>query len=406
MKKTTLYLLFIFIFSCNSFEDNKADIINLMINEVTYLSSDKLEGRETGTEGELLAAKYISTKFEEYGLIRKGTDGFFQKFEASIKENPHSNTIKRKIEATNVVAYKDNQAKETIIIGAHYDHIGYGNFGSLYDGENEIHNGADDNASGVSIMMNLAKSLNKHNKYNYLYIGFSGEEYGLFGSSYYAKNPTIDLEKVRFMINFDMVGRLNNDKTLAINGIGTSSYWDQLINNSNTFDFKLKTTESGIGPSDHTSFYLQDIPSIHFFTGQHEDYHKPSDDVEKINFEGMYEVFKYVENIIVSSSEIKEFDFVQTKSDSTTTPMFKVTLGVMPDYMFDGEGMRIDGISKGKTAEKYGFLKGDIVIKMGDLEVVDMMGYMKGLSMYEKGDSTTVKVLRDKSKINIPIIFQ
>ena len=377
-----------------------------MINEVTYLSSDKLEGRETGTEGELLAAKYISTKFEEYGLIRKGTDGFFQKFEASIKENPHSNTIKRKIEATNVVAYKDNQAKETIIIGAHYDHIGYGNFGSLYDGENEIHNGADDNASGVSIMMNLAKSLNKHNKYNYLYIGFSGEEYGLFGSSYYAKNPTIDLEKVRFMINFDMVGRLNNDKTLAINGIGTSSYWDQLINNSNTFDFKLKTTESGIGPSDHTSFYLQDIPSIHFFTGQHEDYHKPSDDVEKINFEGMYEVFKYVENIIVSSSEIKEFDFVQTKSDSTTTPMFKVTLGVMPDYMFDGEGMRIDGISKGKTAEKYGFLKGDIVIKMGDLEVVDMMGYMKGLSMYEKGDSTTVKVLRDKSKINIPIIFQ
>ena len=406
MKKTTLYLLFIFIFGCNSFEDNKADIINLMINEVTYLSSDELEGRETGTEGELLAAKYISTKFEEYGLIGKGTDGFFQKFEASIKENPHSNTIKRKIEATNVVAYKDNQAKETIIIGAHYDHIGYGNFGSLYDGENEIHNGADDNASGVSIMMNLAKSLNKHNKYNYLYIGFSGEEHGLFGSSYYAKNPTIDLEKVRFMINFDMVGRLNNDKTLAINGIGTSSYWDQLINNSNTFDFKLKTTESGIGPSDHTSFYLQDIPSIHFFTGQHEDYHKPSDDVEKINFEGMYEVFKYVENIIVSSSEIEEFDFVQTKSDSTTTPRFKVTLGVMPDYMFDGEGMRIDGISKGKTAEKYGFLKGDVVIKMGDLEVVDMMGYMKGLSMYEKGDSTTVKVLRDKSKINIPIIFQ
>ena len=406
MKKTTLYLLFIFIFSCNSFEDNKADIINLMINEVTYLSSDELEGRETGTEGELLAAKYISTKFEEYGLIAKGTDGFFQKFEASIKENPHSNTIKRKIEATNVVAYKDNQAKETIIIGAHYDHIGYGNFGSLYDGEDEIHNGADDNASGVSIMMNLAKSLNKHNKYNYLYIGFSGEEHGLFGSSYYAKNPTIDLEKVRFMINFDMVGRLNNDKTLAINGIGTSSYWDQLINNSNTFDFKLKTTESGIGPSDHTSFYLQDIPSIHFFTGQHEDYHKPSDDVEKINFEGMYEVFKYVENIIVSSSEIEEFDFVQTKSDSTTTPRFKVTLGVMPDYMFDGEGMRIDGISKGKTAEKYGFLKGDVVIKMGDLEVVDMMGYMKGLSMYEKGDSTTVKVLRDKSKINIPIIFQ
>ena len=264
----------------------------------------------------------------------------------------------------------------------------------------------DDNASGVSIMLNLAKSLNKVKDYNYLFIGFSGEEHGLFGSSHYAKNPTIDLENVRFMINFDMVGRLNTEKTLAINGIGTSSYWDQLINNSNTFDFKLKTTESGIGPSDHTSFYLQDIPSIHFFTGQHEDYHKPSDDVEKINFEGMYEVYKYVESIIISSTEIENFDFVETKSDSTTSPRFSVTLGVMPDYMFDGEGMRIDGVSKEKTAEKYGILKGDIVIKMGDLEVKDMMGYMKGLSMYEKGDSTTVQVKREKKTLDIPIIFQ
>ena len=193
---------------------------------------------------------------------------------------------------------------------------------------------------------------------------------------------------------------------MAINGIGTSNYWDQLINNSNTFKFKLKTTESGIGPSDHTSFYLQDIPSIHFFTGQHEDYHKPSDDVEKINFEGMYEVYSYVEDIIISSTEIEDFGFVQTKSDSTTSPRFSVTLGVMPDYMFDGEGMRIDGVSKEKTAEKYGILKGDIVIKIGDLEVKDMMGYMTGLSMYEKGDSTTVKVQREDVQLDIPIIFQ
>ena len=406
MKKSIIYILFIAALACNSSDDNRADIIKQMVDEVSYLSSDELEGRETGTEGEMKAAEYISSKFLEYGLIGKGTEGFLQTFEASIKENPHSNAIKKKIKATNVVGYLDNNQKETIIIGAHYDHIGYGDFSSLYDGEREIHNGADDNASGVSIMLNLAQSLNKVKNYNYLFIGFSGEELGLFGSSHYAKNPTIDLENVRFMINFDMVGRLNTEKTLAINGIGTSSYWYQLINNSNTFDFKLKTTESGIGPSDHTSFYLQDIPSIHFFTGQHEDYHKPSDDVEKINFEGMYEVYKYVESIIISSTEIENFDFVETKSDSTTSPRFSVTLGVMPDYMFDGEGMRIDGISKEKTAEKYGILKGDIVIKMGDLEVKDMMGYMKGLSMYKKGDSTTVQVKREKKTLNIPVIFQ
>ena len=405
MKKTIFYILFLSISSC-SIDADKDSIINKMIDEITYLSSDSLEGRETGTAGEKLAAEYISSKFKEYGLIGKGTDGYLQSFEASIKENPHTNTIKKKIQATNVVGYIDNNQEETIIIGAHYDHIGYGDFSSLYDGEREIHNGADDNASGVSIMINLAKSLNKVKEYNYLFIGFSGEEHGLFGSSYYAKNPTIDLEKVRFMINFDMVGRLNDENTLAINGIGTSNYWDQLINNSNDYNFKLKTTESGIGPSDHTSFYLQDIPSIHFFTGQHEDYHKPSDDVEKINFEGMYEIFKYVENIIISSTEIENFDFVQTKSDSTTSPRFSVTLGVMPDYLFDGEGMRIDGVSKEKTAEKYGIQKGDIVIKIGDLEVKDMMGYMKGLSMHEKGDSTTVIVNRNNKKIKFSIVFQ
>ena len=406
MKKTIIYTLFLIFSSCTLSNQNKEETINKMIDEVTYLASDELEGRETGTDSEKLAADYISSKFNEYNLIEKGTQGYLQYFDATIKENPHTQTIKKKIKGINVVGYIDNSQDETVIIGAHYDHLGYGHFGSLYDGEKEVHNGADDNASGVSIMINLAKTLNKIKEYNYLFIAFSGEEHGLFGSSFYAKNPTIDLKDVRFMINFDMVGRLNEDKTLAINGIGTSSYWDELINDANIYNFKLKTTESGIGPSDHTSFYLQDIPSIHFFTGQHEDYHKPSDDVEKINFEGMFEIYNYVKNIISSSTKIENFDFVQTKSDSTTTPRFNVTLGVMPDYLFDGEGMRIDGISKGKTAEKFDILKGDIVIKIGDVEVPDMIGYMEGLSKFEKGDSAVVKIKRGEETISKSIVFQ
>lgn len=377
-----------------------------MIDEVTYLASDALEGRETGTDSEKLAAKYISSKFEEYNLTKRGQEGYLQYFEATIKENPHTQSVKRKITGINVVGYIDNKQQQTIIIGAHYDHLGYGHFGSLHDGEKEVHNGADDNASGVSILINLANSLTDIKNYNYLLIAFSGEEHGLFGSSYYAKNPTIDLEKVRFMVNFDMVGRLNKENTLALNGIGTSSKWEDLINDANKFDFKLKTTESGIGPSDHTSFYLQDIPVIHLFTGQHEDYHKPSDDVEKINFNGMYKIHEYVKEIIVKSIEIDDFDFQKTKSDTTTAPRFKVTLGVMPDYLFDGKGMRIDGVSKGKTAEKFGILKGDIVVKIGDIDVNDMMGYMKGLSKFEKGNSTVVKINRQGKIIDIPIIFQ
>ena len=403
-------ILIYFILISSAFSQNDRQFIKQIKNDVKFLSSDKLEGRKSGTIGEKKAYSYIIKRFKDLGLLPKGEDNYKQAFSVSKNKIKYSdlNTpifFDSLVYATNVIAYKDNSALKTIVIGAHYDHIGYGVESSLTPDLNIVHNGADDNASGVALLLYLAEIINNKN-YNYLYIAFSGEEEGLWGSSYFTKNPTIDLNTVSCMINLDMVGRLDKKSTLAINGTGTSKEWDSLIDKSNTYSFDLVKSESGLGASDHTSFYLQDIPSIHFFTGQHEDYHKPSDDVEKINFEGMYEVFKYVENIIVSSSEIEEFDFVQTKSDSTTTPRFKVTLGVMPDYMFDGEGMRIDGISKGKTAEKYGFLKGDVVIKMGDLEVVDMMGYMKGLSMYEKGDSTTVKVLRDKSKINIPIIFQ
>tara|TARA_B110000263_G_scaffold104307_1_gene91080 strand:- start:3848 stop:5068 length:1221 start_codon:yes stop_codon:yes gene_type:complete len=406
MKKTIISILFIIFSNFILIAQNKQEIINKMIDEVTYLASDALEGRETGTDSEKLAAKYISSKFEEYNLTKRGQEGYLQYFEATIKENPHTQSVKRKITGINVVGYIDNKQQQTIIIGAHYDHLGYGHFGSLHDGEKEVHNGADDNASGVSILINLANSLTDIKNYNYLLIAFSGEEHGLFGSSYYAKNPTIDLEKVRFMVNFDMVGRLNKENTLALNGIGTSSKWEDLINDANKFDFKLKTTESGIGPSDHTSFYLQDIPVIHLFTGQHEDYHKPSDDVEKINFNGMYKIHEYVKEIIIKSIEIDDFDFQKTKSDTTTAPRFKVTLGVMPDYLFDGKGMRIDGVSKGKTAEKFGILKGDIVVKIGDIDVNDMMGYMKGLSKFEKGNSTVVKINRQGKIIDIPIIFQ
>ena len=406
MKKTFISILLFIFLDLSLFEQTKEEIINNMIDEVTYLASDKLEGRATGTKSEKLAAKYISGKFKEYNLKSKGEKGYLQYFDAKIKENPHTQRIKKKITGMNVVGYLDNKQKETIIIGAHYDHVGYGSFGSLYDGEKQVHNGADDNASGVSLLINLASSLQEIKDYNYLFIAFSGEEHGLFGSSYYAKNPTIDIKKVRFMINFDMVGRLNKERALAVNGIGTSSKWKYLLDNSNKYNFKLKTSESGIGPSDHTSFYLQDIPSIHFFTGQHEDYHKPTDDVEKINFEGMFLIHEYVKDIILRSTKIKEFDFQETKSDSTVAPKFTVTLGVMPDYLYDGVGMRIDGISKGKTAEKYGVKKGDIVLQINEHEVADMMGYMKALSQFEKGDAAVLKLDRNGKTIKKDIIFQ
>ena len=200
--------------------------------------------------------------------------------------------------------------------------------------------------------------------------------------------------------------RLNKENQLAINGVGTSTYWQALLDSSNSFDFDLKLSSSGTGGSDHTSFYLQNIPVLHFFTGQHEDYHKPSDDADKINFEGMYKILIYVKSIIINSQEITDFDFKETTSDESRPPKFSVTLGVMPDYLFDGEGMRIDGVSKNKTASKYGIKKGDIVIKMGEFEIIDMMSYMKALSKFNKGDSTRIGLNRDNKIIELDVVFQ
>ncbi|MCB0754855.1 MAG: M28 family peptidase, partial [Flavobacteriales bacterium] len=245
---------------------------------------------------------------------------------------------------------------------------------------------------------------NKNN--NYLFIGFSGEDRGLWGSNFFTKEPTLSLEDVNYMINMDMVGRLNEEKKLAINGTGTSPVWKETLEKLTNGRFDLVLSESGVGPSDHTSFYLKDIPVLHFFTGQHEDYHKPSDDVEKINFEGMEMIGNYIFSIISELDDDGELAFTKTKEeDQANTPKFSVTLGVVPDYLFDGQGMRIAGVKEGRTADNAGLLEGDIVIKMGDIEVVDMMSYMKGLSSFKEGDKTTVVVKRGDEELKKKVKF-
>jgi Zn-dependent M28 family amino/carboxypeptidase len=316
--------------------------------------------------------------------------------------------VVKEIRGNNVVAFLDKGSENTVVIGAHYDHLGMGSESSLHRGEAQVHNGADDNASGVAVMVELAERLkNQPSTNNYLFIAFSGEEKGLWGSNYYCKNPTYPLEKVNYMINMDMVGRLKEERTLAINGVGTSPAWMPALEGIAIDSIEIVTTESGVGPSDHTSFYLQDIPVLHFFTGQHEDYHKPSDDVEKINVEGMLSVTDYISELIVALDDDGKLEFTKTKDqDNDDTPRFTVTLGVIPDYLFSGNGMRIDGVSEGKVAEKAGIQKGDVVIQMGDVEVTDMMSYMDGLGKYTSGDSASVTVQRGEEQLQFDIVFE
>lgn len=377
--------------------------------DVEILAADDMEGRETGTPGEMKAAQYIVKRMEAIGLSAKGdSTSYLQHYTKQIKTNPHDDIPAADdpvIDGYNVVGYIDHSAEKTIVLGAHYDHLGYGGEGSLHDGEKAIHNGADDNASGVAAILRMAKELkgNKYADHNYMFIAFSGEEKGLWGSNYFAKNPTIAKDKINMMVNLDMVGRLNEDRQIAIHGVGTSPSFDATLDNENTYNFKVTKQLSGVGPSDHTSFYLADIPVLHFFTGQHEHYHKPGDDSHLVNYDGIVDISSFIIDIVESVDA--PLEFTKTKDESAETPDFKVTLGVIPDYLFSGKGMRIDGVRDGRPAGNAGLLKGDIVQKMDTLEIVDMMSYMKALGVFEPGSTVEVMVDRAGEVIKKEVTF-
>lgn len=535
-------LLFFLLVSTTTFgqrlrKDDKQIIKNLQTT-ITYLASDKLEGRRTGTKGAALAYHYLADQFKSIGLTPKGDgDSYLQKFDidegkqilpatalsinkhnlvhgkdyillsaspngtvkgmaspsikesgspwfwnmdelfASAKGNPHfdmdaaiakrTNKMKSRgataviaysngnedselkfegkskdplfpipviylnskeaksflqdatafMELTltvdigkkersghNVIGFLDNGAPYTIVIGAHFDHLGYGqDHNSLWTGKPEIHNGADDNASGTALVLEMAKMLkgSKYNNKNYLFICFSGEELGLFGSKYFTEHPTVPLDKIDYMINCDMVGRLNTTKqTVIIGGYGTSPVWGKILPEK-TRSFTVTFDSSGIGPSDHTSFYLKNIPVLFFFTGTHADYHKPTDDVEKINFVGELRIIKYIYDVLKSTDKTDKLVFTKTKEPAMENrPGFSVTLGIMPDYTSNTRGLQIDGVIDGKIASKAGMQTGDVITQIGGIKVNDIQDYMKALSTFKKGDAAKVTILRkDKEKV-------
>jgi hypothetical protein len=308
----------------------------------------------------------------------------------------------------NVAGLINNGAKQTVVIGAHFDHLGYGeDHNSLYAGnEPQIHHGADDNASGTAALIVLTKVLkNRGNKnFNYLFVAFSGEELGLYGSKYFVEHAPIDLKNVRYMINMDMVGRLNDSThAITLGGFGTSPTWGKIIA-LNEMGFAIKVDSSGSGPSDHTSFYKKDIPVLFFFTGTHSDYHKPTDVADKINHQGILSITHLVEQII-SKSVLEEMVFTKTREVSMGKSSFKVTLGIMPDYTYSGEGVLAEGVSENKPAKKAGILAGDVLLQLGDYKFSDVQGYMKVLGKFNKGETTTVTLKRGNKTIQLEITF-
>ena len=528
---------------------SKADqttVTNLQAH-ISYLASDKLEGRRAGTNGEKLAGEYVSQKFDELGLQPKGSDGFYQSFEIydgkqvnssthliinenrlvvdkdffpfpfspnisiealpSIavqesdmpwfydlkeileenKNNPHFDLndhirnnakkaktkgasavivfnssgaddklkfdgkdrtekleipvlyvskdaakkffsdptatleIKMKIDVgerkrtgRNVIGYLDNGAERTVVLGAHYDHLGYGedNNSMLRTGEKAIHNGADDNASGTAALIELARILKtaKQKNSNYVFIAFSAEELGLNGSKYFIEHSTIDFSKVNYMINMDMVGRLNDSsQTVTIGGFGTSPQWSSLINTTDKKNpFNIRIDSSGTGPSDHTSFYRKDIPVLFFFTGLHTDYHKPGDDSDKINYIGETKIINYISGIVQSPiTANQKLAFTKTRETQTASSLRSgsVTMGIMPDYTFSGAGVRCDGVTDGRPAQKAGLKAGDVIVKIGEHAVSSMESYMQTLGKFQKGEKAKVKFKRGNEELETEVQF-
>lgn len=450
MKKQLLSFLVLltFVVSLSAQSAQKATSLEANLRKhVEYLASDKLEGRRTGEPGANLAGEYIVEQFKKLklkpGVTDTGRPGYKQAFSYSPVRDPHgtpvdptsvsSPTVKEGASLNTKTAFNvigilpgnDPVLKnEAIVIGAHYDHLGRGGAGSLAANSTEIHHGADDNASGTSAVIELARLFagEKKNKRTLIFIAFSGEEDGLFGSKFYVNDPVWPLDKTIAMINLDMVGRLNDNK-LNVGGIGTSVEWRSLVEAknveqrhlvaasnaaapvalTNAGQFQLALNEDGFGPSDHASFYDKQLPVLFFFTGTHVDYHKPSDTYEKINYSGLMKIANYVAAIVrsIDQNPVRPTYKTAPVTQQNTRMGFSVSLGTIPSYADSTDGMELDGVRDDSPASKAGLKKGDKIIKLAGKEIKNVYDYTAALGemkpdveyevVFKRGNETLTK---------------
>ena len=402
------------VFIADWVDTDPAEIVNQdkLKGHISYLASDKLGGRLAGSANEKVAAEYLSKQLKSFGLKPYNGKNYIQKFDYKLKLNPKDSLAITSIEAHNVVGFLDNKAAKTIIIGAHYDHLGLNehNNSTKPNSKGEIHNGADDNASGVAGVLELARMLTSNKeieKVNYIFALFSGEEDGLQGSKFMAENIKTLYPNVTAMINMDMIGKLNDAKDLLVGGIGTSPEFKKIVELNKPAGFHVTLDESGVGPTDHTSFYLKDIAVLNFFTGTHTDYHKPSDDEDKINYTGVKNIVEYVFKVTHDIAELDKVEFTKTKVNAgKTRPKYKVIMGIMPDYTEHPDGLHVDGVTENRPAQKAGILEGDVITKIGTTTIKDVYNYMDSLAKINPGDEVEVIFVRNGESKTVKVKFE
>ena len=389
-------------------------------SDVRYLADDRLAGRKLGAPGADSAAEYLARRFQRIGL-QPGPGGWFQTFTvdptapAAAHAGLANGATGRNVVAV-LVGHDRRLRNEIIIVGAHYDHLGTGGFGSLApDSTGRIHNGADDNASGTAAILAIAKRLKEHRPARtVVFIAFTGEEEGLLGSTYYTKHPLYPMDRTVAMLNFDMVGRLRNDR-LIVYGAATALEWPRLLDSLNAgYRFDLKASGDGYGPSDHASFYAMRRPVLHFFTDLHEDYHRPTDDADAIFGEGIARVANYAADIVrVIGDRPTPLTFVDLPppqpaagtSSTVVTPGYGAYLGSIPDMSENPGGVRITGVRAGSPAEAAGLKGGDIIVRMGDADVLDLQGMTDVLRSHAPGDTVDLVYIRDGQRVTTKVTF-
>jgi hypothetical protein len=371
---------------------------------IRYLADDALEGRRAGTAGEHCATEFIAAEFARLGIEPLGENGtFFQSVPLASVLNPHApGGIGRNV--IGLLRGADTElSKEFVIIGAHHDHLGEGGFGSLAPGDRSIHNGADDNASGVAALLRAAQLLTAGRKpaRSIVFMTFTGEESGLLGSAHFAGHATVPLSAVVGMLNMDMVGRLG-DQPLIVYGVDTAEEWNGLLGPAaSNAGVQLATRGEGYGPSDHTSFYARDIPVLHFFTNVHGDYHRPSDDWQRIDAPGIQKVAAIVTDVALRVADRRLAITLRRGAGQPIEPGqgraqgSDAYLGSVPDFTPVERGVKLSGVSPGSPAEKAGLRSGDVLIGLGTHDVADLQGLTDALGAHKPGDTVEVRYLRD-----------
>ena len=401
-----------------------------VMRDVRYLASDALEGRGTGTVGNDSAAAYIARRFSGLGLTpafvstetrvcaRTGNASacdprFVQSFVARSVAAAHAG-LQGELPTQNVAAVirgSDPALRdEYVILGAHFDHLGRSAFGALDpDAVNAIHNGADDNASGTAAVIELARLLRRDPpKRSVMFVTFSGEELGLLGSQYFVDHPPVPLEKVRAMLNFDMVGRMQEDR-LIVYGVATAQELNDIVARANAAaPLRVTATGDGFGASDHSSFYAKNLPVLHFFTNVHEDYHKATDDVDKINALGIARVVALAERVTRAIADRPQpLTFVRAVAAApsmSTRENTSAYLGSIPDMgATEVKGVRLTGVRADSPADKAGLKTGDVIVEFAGKPVNDLYAYTDALYAQSPGDTVDVVVLRGAERMTVKV---